>query len=431
MGPSPLEHAVSDAIRDDWKTWLRIGLLSFGGPAGQIALMHRELVEQRRWIDERGFAAGLSFCMLLPGPEAQQLATYIGWRRGGWWQGVIAGSLFFLPGALLIWLLCLLYVATQGIGPVETAFLGIQCAVVSVVIEALIRVGRRALNAPISALIALLAFLLITTRALPFPAVLLLAALAGLLLRGAADAREPFPAASAHASRKPALVALLAWLLPVGALWLWLGPEHLLTRVALLFSELAVVTFGGAYAVLAYVTEQAVQVNGWLSTAQMMDGLGLAETTPGPLILVLQFVAFLAGWQDAGATSLGLASAASLLALWVLFMPSFVWILAGAAQVERLSANPRARAALDGITAAVLGVIAHVALWFVLNLAFGSTETRTWGPLQLLAPVWSSLRPEVLLPGLAGAVVLFVLHRGVVTCLAAAAAVALIQSWLT
>jgi chromate transporter len=421
---------MSTSDHHDWKVWLRIGLLSFGGPAGQIALMHRELVEQRGWIDERGFASGLSFCMLLPGPEAQQLATYIGWRRGGWWQGVVAGTLFFLPGALLIWLLCLLYVAASDIGGMQAVFLGIQCAVVSVVIEALIRVGRRALKGPASVLIAIGAFLLITTRALPFPLVLLLAAIAGLLLRGrgsapAAAIAPPGP----RASKRPALVALLLWLLPVGVLWLLLGETHVLTRIALLFSELAVVTFGGAYAVLAYVTEQAVQVNGWLSTTQMMDGLGLAETTPGPLILVLQFVAFLAGFQSSGG-SLLLATAASALALWVLFLPSFVWIFAGAPHVERLAANPRARAALDGITAAVLGVIAHVALWFVLHLMFASLATHAVGPLQLTSPEWSSARLPALLPTLTGAVTLFVLHRGIVTAMGAAAAVALLQALL-
>jgi chromate transporter len=421
---------MSTLDHDDWKVWLRIGLLSFGGPAGQIALMHRELVEQRGWIDERGFASGLSFCMLLPGPEAQQLATYIGWRRGGWQQGMIAGSLFFLPGALLIWLLCLLYVAASDIGWMQAVFLGIQCAVVSVVVEALIRVGRRALKGPASVLIAICAFLLITTRALPFPLVLLLAAIAGLLLRGRGSASAAATRTStAPASKRPALVALLLWLLPVGALWLVLGEAHVLTRIALLFSELAVVTFGGAYAVLAYVTEQAVQVNGWLSTAQMMDGLGLAETTPGPLILVLQFVAFLAGFQSSGG-SLLLATAASVLALWVLFLPSFVWIFAGAPHVERLAANPRARAALDGITAAVLGVIAHVALWFLLHLFFASVDTYTVGPLQLNSPQWSTLRLTVLLPTLAGALTLFVLHRGIVAAMGAAAAVALLQTLL-
>ncbi|MCK7594124.1 chromate efflux transporter [Pseudomarimonas salicorniae] len=422
--------------RDDWKTWLRIGLLSFGGPAGQIALMHRELVEQRGWIDERGFASGLSFCMLLPGPEAQQLATYIGWRRGGPWQAVIAGSLFFLPGAMLIAAICLAYVAAQDLAPAQAALFGVQCAVISIVIEALMRVARRALNGSGSALIAILAFLAVATRALPFPLVLLAAALAGLALHRGVDTSGPGKAQAdpdriGRASLRPALIALLLWLLPLATLWLTLGDDHLLTRIALLFSELAVVTFGGAYAVLAYVTEQAVQVNGWLSTAQMMDGLGLAETTPGPLILVLQFVAFMAGAQAGESPSLWMALAASGIALWVLFLPSFVWILAGAPRVEWLAAQPRARAALQGITAAVLGVIAQVALWFALHLFFGEVDTIDWASLQLAVPDPASFRLSTVLPTLTGALLLFALHRGVVFCLGAAAGVALLQWWLS
>jgi chromate transporter len=425
---------MSSDTQHDWKIWLRIGLLSFGGPAGQIALMHRELVEQRQWINERDFTCGLSFCMLLPGPEAQQLATYIGWRRGGWLQAVLAGTLFFLPGALLIVALCSAYVAARDVGWVQVALLGVQCAVLSIVLEALLRVGRRALIGPASVCIAVAAFLLVSFRALPFPAVLLVAALAGMLMHGGKPDLFPsavavMPSRTASASYRPAAIALLLWLLPVGLLCIALGQSHVLSRIALLFSELALVTFGGAYAVLAYVTEQAVQVEGWLSTAQMMDGLGLAETTPGPLILVLQFVAFLAGYQstvDAPSWWLGLA--ASGVALWVLFLPSFVWIFAAADHVDRWASNPRARAALQGITAAVLGVIAHVAVWFAMHLLFAETTVWRVAGLETPLPASQSLRTSALLPALAAAVTLFALHRGVLACLSVAALVALVQS---
>jgi chromate transporter len=381
---------------------LKVGALGFGGPAGQIALMHRVFVDERQWIDEARFQRMLAFCMLLPGPEAQQLATYIGWRLRGWRGALIAGWLFVIPGALIVLALSWLYVLYGALPLVAAAFDGIKCAVVALVIEALIKVGKRALKTRAALWIAIAAFAALVFGA-PFPLVIVVAGLLGATLLASPLAGEvasvsepeggradtptsarlnaphpptPAPRGGGGALRQ-ALLWLILWLAPVALIAATLGTDHVLFEVALLFSILACVTFGGAYALLAYLATEAA-ARGWLTTAQMIDGLGLAETTPGPLILVNEFVGFLAGWNTGG---VGLALAGAAVALWCTFAPSFVWIFAGAPAAERLQANPRAAGALAGITAAVLGVIAKLALFFAAHALFARQVTL--GPVEL------------------------------------------------
>lgn len=361
---------------------LKIGCLGFGGPAGQIALMHRVFVDERKWIDDARFQHMLAFCMLLPGPEAQQLATYVGWRLRGWAGALIAGWLFVLPGALVVLALSWLYVVYGELPLVAAAFDGVKCAVVALVAEALVKVGKRALKTSLALIVAIATFFALVFGA-PFPLVIVVAALIGLLLPSpflakgragsAAADHEPPPQKGAG---QQALLWFVLWLAPPALIALTLGTDHVLFQIALLFSILACVTFGGAYALLAYLTTEAA-ARGWLTPAQMIDGLGLAETTPGPLILVNEFVGFVAGW-GAGGAALALAGAA--IALWCTFAPSFVWIFAGAPFAERLERNPHAAGALAAITAAVLGVIAKLALFFASHalfarqIAFGPTE---------------------------------------------------------
>ncbi len=375
----------------------KIGCLGFGGPAGQIALMHRIFVEEKRWIDEARYLHALNYCMLLPGPEAQQLATYVGWLLHGVRGGVVAGALFVLPGALIVYGLSWFYVA-QGTTPAVAAlFVGVKAAVVAFIIDALIRIGRRALTTVAYALIALAAFTALYVFGLPFPLVILAAMFVGTVTpldvgsagvppsaateteasrQELADARAP---SAANSLATAGLWALL-WLAPVALIIAALGPEHVLSQVGLLFSQLAVVTFGGAYAVLAYLQQQSVDVHQWLSQAQMIDGLGLAETTPGPLILVNQFVGFLAGWQsEGGGFSLALASAA--LASWCTFAPSFLFIFAGAPYAEALRRNRFTAGALRAVTAAVIGVIGSLAVWFGQHVLFSANVEidMPWG----------------------------------------------------
>ncbi|MGD9814408.1 MAG: chromate efflux transporter [Hyphomonadaceae bacterium] len=356
------------SLAEVFRESLKVGCLGFGGPAGQIALMHRVFVEERRWIDDARFQRMLAFCMLLPGPEAQQLATYIGWRLNGWAGALIAGWLFVIPGALIVLALSWLYVNYGTLPLVAAAFDGVKCAVVALVVEALVKVGKRALKTSSALWIALAAFAALTFGA-PFPLVIAAAALVGAFLLSSSVA-EVSPTAPAPSPRggegAHAVLWLILWLAPPALIAITLGVEHVLFEIALLFSILACVTFGGAYALLAYLTAEAA-VRGWLTPPQMIDGLGLAETTPGPLILVNEFVGFLAGW-NAGSLTLALAGAA--LALWCTFAPSFVWIFAGAPFAERLQASPRAAGALAGVTAAVLGVIAKLALFFAAHALF-------------------------------------------------------------
>ena len=385
------DHGVpfTEALR----VWARLGLLSFGGPAGQIALMHRLLVDERKWLPEDRFLHALNFCMLLPGPEAMQLATYAGWLLHGWRGGLAAGLLFVLPGALVVLALSAGYAAFGGVPLVEAIFFGVKAAVLAIVIEALLRIAKRALKIPLDWAIAGGAFAAIFFFNLPFPLIVLGAGVIGFLFMAKAQ-----PGAGNAATSRPTWHStvgtiglwLAVWFAPLIAIAAALGPDHLLAQVALFFSKLAVVTFGGAYAVLAYMTQQAVEAYGWLSAGQMLDGLGLAETTPGPLILVTQFVGFLAGFQaDGGGFLLGLAAA--LVALWSTFAPCFLWIFAGAPYIERLRGAPRLAGALAAITAAVVGVILNLSLWFGLHVAFGALEERDAGPLRLLVPDLATL----------------------------------------
>ena len=363
------------------RTFGRIGLLSFGGPAAQIALMHRELVEERAWLDERRFAAALSFCMMLPGPEAMQLATYCGWRLRGTAGGLLAGLLFVLPGAAVIFALAALYAVHGDVPPVRAAFLGVQAAVLGIVVQALARLSRRALTDPGAVVVAMLAFAAIFALRLPFPLIL-----AGAALWGLASApresppAEPAPRGAARESLRAAAIWGAIWLVPLGLLAL-MGPP-LLAEIGAFFAVLAVVTFGGAYAVLAWMAQEVVTGRGWLTAEQMIDALGLAETTPGPLILVTQFVGVLAalpgGW--------GMGLAAGLITLHATFAPCFLWIFAGAPWLEAITSRPRLRGALNGVTAAVVGVIANLALWFAAHVLFARVEEAAFGPVRLIAP---------------------------------------------
>ncbi len=390
------------------RVWARIGCLSFGGPAGQIALMHREVVDQRRWVSDARFLHALNFCTLLPGPEAMQLATYLGWLMHGVRGGVAAGLLFILPGAAVMLVLSLIYALLGDVPVVAALFLGLKCAVLVLVVEALLRVAKRALHGPVAWGTAVAAFLALAAFSLPFPVVVLAAGVVGYLLparfaapghgRGGAVVEcllDTYLLANpghidslTAAARRAGLIALALWVWPVALL----APVGgVFFEVAWFFSKMSVVTFGGAYAVLAYVAQEAVEHYRWLSAPEMLAGLGLAETTPGPLILVLQFVGFLAGFREGGGVLGGVG--ASILTLWVTFLPCFAWIFLGAPYVERLHDQARLKGALAGVTAAVVGVIANLALWFALRVIFAEVVP---GPLGFDLPVLGSIQPLAL-----------------------------------
>jgi len=384
----------SPAFGEATWAWVRVAVLSFGGPAAQIAVMHRILVEEKGWISERRFLHALNFCMLLPGPEAQQLATYLGWALHGVRGGLVAGLLFILPGFASILLLSYIYVWFGDVPAVEGLLFGLKAAVLAVVMVALDRLRRRALQDRVLVFIALASFVAMFFLQLPFPLVILAAA--GLGLWQARHRRiDPLEAVSAERPTRTAMTAaigLAAWIVPLAAIALLLGPQHLLSQVGLFFSQVAVVSFGGAYAVLAYVAQHAVEAQGWLSPAEMVDGLGLAETTPGPLIQVLQFVAFLAAWRDAAPfdpVTAGLL--ASVVATWATFAPCFVWIFVGAPWVDRLLGRPRLGGAMAGVGAAVVGAVLNLSLWFALHVLFARVETLQLGPLRVLVPASGSL----------------------------------------
>lgn len=413
--------------------WARLGCLSFGGAAGQIAMMHRMLVDERRWVDERTFLESLNYCTLLPGPEAQQLATFLGWRLHGVRGGIVAGAFFVVPGAALMLALSWLYVLGRDVPLMAGVFFGIKAAVLAIVLEALIRIGRRALRGSMLIGLAIASFVALYLFALPFPLVIAVAACVGMLRAARGEGPLPpapdgnsLPPATADATRS-ALVTALGWLLvwwaPVALAALTLGNGHILVEIGLFFSKLAVITFGGAYAVLAYLAEAAVTQKGWVSAAEMVDGLGLAETTPGPTILVNQFVGFLAGYRaPAPFTPLVMASLCALMTVWVTFAPSYVWIFAGAPFFERLRTNRYVAGALSAITAAVVGVIASLAVWFALNVLFSNVSTVWHGALRVYVPELASLRLDALALAIVAAVLLFVLHRGVVVTVLVSAA---------
>ena len=419
-------------FREALPVWAKIGVTSFGGPAGQIALMHRILVEERGWIGPQRFLHALNFCMLLPGPEAMQLATYVGWRLHGTLGGLAAGLLFVLPGALVVLALSIAY-ALFGQAPlVAAAFVGIKAAVLVIVVEALIKVARRALHRPHDWVIAAAAFFAIFFLAAPFPLIIAAAALIGFLLVLVFPQSPPqqlsAPPVSLAKTFHTAALWLAIWIVPLVAVAALFGRGHVTADISLFFSKLAVVTFGGAYAVLAYMGQQAVETYGWLSAGEMLDGLGLAETTPGPLILVTEFVGFLAAYRDGGGPPLVYGLLGAAVTLWATFAPCFLWIFVGAPYIERLSTSPRLAGALAGVTAAVVGVILNLSLWFALHVIFGSVTAQWHGPLRLWTPDFTSLNVEALSLSVLASLLLFGLRLGIVGTLALTAAAALVWS---
>lgn len=408
-GPS-----LAEAIR----AWAYIGVLSFGGPSAQIALLHRIVVDEKGWLTERQYLNALGFCMLLPGPEAMQLATYVGWRLHGVIGGLAAGLLFVLPGAAVVLSLALAYALLGDAPALDAVFLGVKAAVLVIVIEALLRVARRALGSAAHWIIAALAFVALFVLDLPFPLVVLAAALWGFWRRGGAPEEAVEHAADKGAVGRTVVIWLALWLGPIAALWLVLG-DHVLVDIAIFFSKLAVVTFGGAYAVLAYMAQDVVNAYQWLTAGEMMDGLGLAETTPGPLILVTEFVGFLAAFREGGVW-LGLAGAA--VTLWVTFTPCFLWIFAGAPYIDWIASRPRLTGALTGITAAVVGVILNLSLWFALNVLFGEVTRTSAGPAKLWLPGLETFDWRVATLALVAGALLFGLKWSVLRVLAVAAA---------
>ena len=415
------EPSLAEASR----VWARIGVLSFGGPAAQIALMHRELVEDRDWLSENRFLNALSFCMLLPGPEAMQLATYAGWRLHGMIGGLIAGLMFVLPGAVVMLALATLYVTMGQLPLVESLFLGVKAAVIVIVIEALVRVSKKALNRADYWIIAGLAFIGIYFFALPYPIIVLAAAAYGFAAATGGDTAEAVESGHSFAQTLRTIIIWLAiWFGPLIALYLF-APDSILNPIGAFFSKLAVVTFGGAYAVLAYMGQDVVQNSAWLTAGEMMDGLGLAETTPGPLILVTQFVGYLAAFKDGG---FGLAIAGAIVTLWATFAPCFLWIFAGAPYIEWISNQPKLKGALTAITAAVVGVILNLSIWFALHVFFGQVSTNSWGWITTSIPELSTLDWRVVVLTGLSAVMLFSFHWGIAKMLGAVAACALVIS---
>ncbi len=404
-------------LSDLTRVFLRIGLLSFGGPAAQIALMHREIVDDRKWVDEKTYLSALSFCMLLPGPEAMQLATWIGWRLHGIRGGLIAGLLFVLPGACVVLALSMIYAAYGEVTWVAALFFGVKCAVVVVVIEALLRVSKRALKGRAQWVIAALAFAGLFAFNLPFPVIIGAAALWGFFTsRGIATTVTIAPGAL-RASLTAIVVWGAIWLVPLALLWQFEG--GLLTEIGLFFSKLAMVTFGGAYAVLAWMSQEVVQDKHWLTLPQMIAGLGLAETTPGPLILVTQFVGYMAAVQKGGILY-GIAGA--MVTLWMTFTPCFLWIFAGAPWIARLTAMPRLAGALSAITAAVVGVIANLSLWFAAHVFFAQVGWWNMGPLHLIAPDTATIQPAAIAIALLSGWLLLFRHVNLMIVLVIAAA---------
>ena len=373
-------------LRQSTATWCKIGLLSFGGPAAQIALMHREIVENKKWLSEDQFLNALNFCMLLPGPEAMQLATYSGWRINGILGGLIAGLLFVLPGAFLITLLAVIYAFFGDIPLINSLFLGVKATVVVIVIQALLKVSKKALKTHYHTSIAVTAFISIFFFNLPYPFIIFVSAFFGyLILPNKINVKQVQQSQPLTKTLKTILAWLVVWWIPILLVYL-ITDQKILTEITIFFSKLAVVTFGGAYAVLSYMAQDVVITKDWLTAGQMMDGLGLAETTPGPLILVTEFVGFLAAFQEGG---IKLALIAGFLTLWVTFIPCFLWIFAGAPYIDWISSQPRLHGALSAITAAVVGVILNLSIWFMLHVFFEKISDVQFGPINLLWPNFS------------------------------------------
>ncbi|TXH04188.1 MAG: chromate efflux transporter [Nevskiaceae bacterium] len=437
----------SVTFREAFLVWLKIGFLNFGGPAGQIALMHRILVDEKRWISETRFLHALNYCMLLPGPEAQQLATYVGWLLHRTAGGLAAGLLFILPGFILMTLIATVYVLYGDLSWMQGLLFGMQAATLAIVLEAVMRVGKKALKHPALYLLAGASFIAIFAFGVPFPAIILTAGLIGMLgknfapgifLPNQTETRDSADQHLADHTRPPASWTLRVlftgaalWGLPVLLLFLTLGARHVFTQEAVFFSKMAVVTFGGAYAVLAYMAQQAVERYGWLLPGEMVQGLALAETTPGPLILVLTYVGFLGAHRDPGSLDPLLAGMlGGLISTWVTFVPCFLWIFLGAPYIERLRGNPWLTAALSAITAVVVGVILNLSIWFGLHVLFANVSTLTGGGLRMPVPVPSSINLMALLLSAGAMLALFRFRISLLPTLAAAAAIGLAMKLL-
>ena len=410
----------------------RIGCLSFGGPVGQIALMHRELVEERRWVEEDEYLQALNLCHLLPGPEAQQLATWIGWKLHGWRGGIAAGALFVIPGALIMLALSMLYAAAADLAWFSAVFLGIKAAVLAIIAQALVRIASRALKTLVQRLLAVAAFVALFLFDAPFPVVVLAALAIGavvgarrpeLLALATSASTNPGHPSPWGATARAVAVWLAVWAAPMVAVLLTVGRDHVLWDIGVFFSQLAMVTFGGAYAVLAYLAQEAVSGFGWLGAGEMVDGLGLAETTPGPLIMVTQFVGYLAALRAPGSLNpivAGILGAG--LTTWVTFAPCFLWIFAMAPWMDRIQRAPALKGGLAGVTGAVVGVIANLALWFALHVLFAQVTVVSAGPIRLQWPDAASFDWRAAAIAAVAALLIFRLKRGVVATLAVTAA---------
>lgn len=411
--------------------WLKVAFLSFGGPAAQIGVMQRLVVDEKGWLDQARFNHALNFCMLLPGPEAQQLATYVGWLLNGVRGGFQAGVLFILPGALLMLGLSLLYVTVGKISLIEGLLFGLKCAVLAIVAQALLRMLNKVVSGRSGLALSLLAFVAMFFFNFPFPLIMLAAAFAGLLIYGRLPAEGNGQCGVKSVAWWLPAATATAWLLPVGLLFALLGPDSVWSQLAGFFSVMSVLSFGGAYAVLAWVAQYAAETQAWINAAEMLDGLGLAETTPGPLILVTQFVGFLAAWRHGDFLHpLMAGSLGGMLTTWVMFTPSFLWIFLLAPHVEKLRDNPRISGALRGITAAVVGVIANLALWFGLRLLFGDLRTIDRGLFDFDLPVWQSLDPWALILTVIAGILLLVFKFGLLRTVALITGLGLGIQWL-
>jgi len=452
-GPAAAAGAGRDVVsfREAVRTWFGISLQTFGGPAGQIAVMQHALVDERRWIGQKRFQHALNYCMVLPGPEAQQLAIYIGWLLNGVRGGLAAGVLFVLPGVVALLALSATYVAFGTTTIVAAVFTGLGAAVLAVVAHAVVRVGKRALAHPAMVALAGAAFLALAVFAVPFPLVIAVAGLIGWAVgrfapsvftrpgAGGSDQDGPAPLISddaLHAERptgaralKVLGIGLTAWAVPVAGVVAWTGTTSVFTQQALFFSGTALVTFGGAYAVLAYVAQKAVEAFHWLTAGEMVRGLALAETTPGPLIMVVQFVAFVGAYRNPGNLNPWVAALlGSFITTWVTFVPCFVFIFLGAPYVERLRSNTTITAALNGITAAVVGVIANLALYFGIHTLFAASTRIHWGPVATELPLVGTLRLVPLVIAVLAAVLIFRLKWSVLRTLGICAVLGLIAA---
>jgi chromate transporter len=419
-------------LRETLPTWVRVALLSFGGPAGQIAVMHGLVVDEKGWVDEERFLHAMNYCMLLPGPEAQQLATYLGWLLHGVRGGLVAGLLFILPGFVSIFVLSVLYAEFRDVSVVAGLLYGLKPAVMAVVVSALVRIGRRTLKRRDHWLIAAVAFVSIFFFDAPFPVVIVIAGVAGFVRRSHGVGGVPAARPKVSESLRTALTWPIVWFAPVAVMTSIVGIDSVFVDEAIFFSKAAVVTFGGAYAVLAYIAQQAVEVYNWLAPGEMLDGLGMAETTPGPLIQVVQFVGFMGAYRDPGMLPPIVAGAVgSLVTAWVTFSPCFLFIFVGAPYAESLRAKPGLKSALESISAAVVGVILNLAAWFSLHTLFAEITTQSVGPLRLLIPTLGTLDPFAAVISLAAAVAMLRYHVGMIQTLAGAGAIGMAVHLLT